>query len=244
MKKISLIILAAIPFLVCAITQARPQDSRFVEASKELEWSGATPMDFLNLLKKYRHSVVVIDPGKTPPQGWIKQEHVAQLMQVIGSIEAAAPVILRTSPYMPPGESTVGNEAMFLIEGFRKKSYPPLEASVYYFKPNQAEYRRWWIDMALQAEVNAPIGIGSAVVYENRPTRQEVTADSKSARLSAVDELWLQYDVIKMGAATTKVLVNRLTGTVEYVWSNGHQLYVKPQFIMPKAQELYDRRRG
>ena len=47
--------------------------------------------------------------------------------------------------YWPSNEtSTVGNEALFLIEGYRAGHYPPRLSSLYYFRPNRSEVRAWW----------------------------------------------------------------------------------------------------
>jgi len=242
MNRIYVIFLSAIAALLLLPAGAvlTAQESKFVEASKEIKWSKSGPMDFLDILKKNKYSIVVVDTSDKPPRDWINREDVARLMQVIESVEPAAPVISKDSPYLPSEGSTVGNEAMFLIEGFRKKSYPPLSASVYYFKPEVNQYKLWWLKMAMEAEVNSPVGAGAAV-YQNSPTRQDILADSKPAQLSVVDELLLKYDSIRQGAAVTNVLVNRITGIVEYVWAASYQSYVRPKYVMPKAQELYNR---
>ena len=64
--------------------------------------------------------------------------------------------------------------------------------------------------------------------------------DSKSAALSAADQLWLKSDAIELSRITkVKVLVNRLTNKVEYVYAPAYGRYVRPKFVMPDAQKLY-----
>jgi hypothetical protein len=66
--------------------------------------------------------------------------------------------------------------------------------------------------------------------------------DSKPAELSATDQIVLRYDTIPMGGSTVvKVLVNRITNKVEYVWSGVINRYIRPKFIMPGAQKLYNK---
>jgi hypothetical protein len=66
-------------------------------------------------------------------------------MQLIDSEEPAAPVVSPLSSYWPFNQtSTVGNEALFLIHGYRTGHYPPGLSSLYYFKPNRTEVREWW----------------------------------------------------------------------------------------------------
>jgi hypothetical protein len=66
-------------------------------------------------------------------------------MQQIDSDEPAASVVSPISSYIPFDEnSTVGNEAMFLLEGYRTGRYPPALSSLHYFHPNRTEVRSWW----------------------------------------------------------------------------------------------------
>jgi hypothetical protein len=66
-------------------------------------------------------------------------------MQQIDSDEPAASVVSPISSYIPFDEnSTVGNEAMFLLEGYRTGRYPPVLSSLHYFHPNRTEVRTWW----------------------------------------------------------------------------------------------------
>jgi hypothetical protein len=69
--------------------------------------------------------------------------------------------------------------------------------------------------------------------------------DSKAEELSMADQLYLRYDTIDINSMTkTKVLVNRLTNRVEYVFLNNCRRYVRPKFVMPDAQALYDKTRA
>ena len=38
----------------------------------------------------------------------------------------------------------MGNEALFLLEGYRTGRYPPRLCSLYYFKPDRSEVWSWW----------------------------------------------------------------------------------------------------
>jgi hypothetical protein len=38
----------------------------------------------------------------------------------------------------------VGNEALFLLEGYRTGRYPPALCSLYYFNPDRTEVQSWW----------------------------------------------------------------------------------------------------
>ena len=105
-------------------------------------FSTHTPMDFLNDLRMHPDQpVMVLDV----PDDWITLHDVALLMQEIDSPEPAAPVVSPISSYWPFNQtSTVGNEALFLIEGYRTGKYPPALCSLYYFKPDRTGVRSWW----------------------------------------------------------------------------------------------------
>jgi hypothetical protein len=102
----------------------------------------------LNDLRMHPHQPVsVLDV----PDGWITLHDAELLMQEIDSPEPAAPVVSPISSYFPFNQSsTVGNEALFLLEGYRNGKYPPALCSLYYFKPNRSEVRFWWNTSYLQ----------------------------------------------------------------------------------------------
>jgi hypothetical protein len=101
-----------------------------------------TPLDFLQELQEHPDQPVTL---LEVPVDWIQKEDIGELMKIIDSKEPAAPVVAAISSYYPFEErSTVGNEALFLIEGYRQWNYPPGLCSVYGFQPNASEVRLWW----------------------------------------------------------------------------------------------------
>ena len=108
----------------------------------DIDWSKIDPIGFIAILKEHKDGWITVGQA---PIGWIKKHHVEQLMTLIDSKDPAVPVVSIISSYLPFKErSTVGNEAMFLIEGFRKGRYPPGLCSVYGFKGDPEEYKRWY----------------------------------------------------------------------------------------------------
>lgn len=101
-----------------------------------------TPMEYLNDLRMNPHAqVMVVDV----PDDWITLHDAELLMQEIDSKDPAAPVVSPVSSYWPFNQtSTVGNEALFLLEGYRTGKYPPALCSLNYFRPDRAEMRAWW----------------------------------------------------------------------------------------------------
>ncbi|MFA5146934.1 MAG: hypothetical protein WC515_06160 [Candidatus Omnitrophota bacterium] len=90
--------------------------------------------------------------------------------------------------------------------------------------------------------VSCPSGEG-VIVTKTAPGRSDILKDSKSAEITVIDQVFLRADTIVTGAIMIKVLVNRLTNKVEYVWANGYGRYVRPEFVMPNVQELYNKTR-
>lgn len=113
-----------------------------VQLEGEIDWTKTDPLALINILKERKEGWVTVGEA---PKGWIQKEHVKELMKLIDSTEPSAPVVAVVSSYLPFKEkSTVGNEAMFLIEGFREGRYPPGICSVYGFKGDPNEYAQWW----------------------------------------------------------------------------------------------------
>lgn len=57
--------------------------------------------------------------------GWVKESDLPALIELLDSTEPCANVQSLLSSYIDGSRSTVGNEAAYLIEGFRKDRYPP-----------------------------------------------------------------------------------------------------------------------
>ena len=113
-------------------------------------WENNSPIDFLNDLKLHPNDQMTI--VEMAPKKWIKKEHVAQLINLLDSNEPAAPVISALSSFSAFGRtSTVGNEAAFLIVGYRGGGiYPPEFNSITHddgkfgFKADIEEIKQWW----------------------------------------------------------------------------------------------------
>ncbi|MGC9443477.1 MAG: hypothetical protein ACP5E9_00880 [Candidatus Methanospirareceae archaeon] len=110
---------------------------------EQLDWAGTDPFALLEILERRPDTPLVI--ASTPQPGGITEDHVRQLMYMSDSKEPAAPVVSPLSSYYPfNASSTVGNEAMLLIEELRRGRYPPALYSIYYVNGNPDELRTWW----------------------------------------------------------------------------------------------------
>lgn len=125
-----------------SITQKSETGSTYPSVYDLYYWDNYTPIEFLAELKAHPGKAVTVMPA---PDDWIKKEHVVELMKYVDSKEPAAPVVSAASSYYPFNQtSAVGNEALFLIEGYRTARYPPALCSLYYFHPDADKVKAWW----------------------------------------------------------------------------------------------------
>jgi hypothetical protein len=111
-----------------------------------------TPMEFLNDLQMHPDRPVMV---VEVPDDWITLHDAELLVQEIDSEQPAAPVVSPISSYWPDNQtSTVGNEALFLLEGYRTGKYPPAICSLYYFKPDREMVRCWWNTSGKQGPID------------------------------------------------------------------------------------------
>jgi hypothetical protein len=149
MKNKTFLILILLLFTLQLSSYAEENKQNIGEEQLESGWSAGDidlsktdPIGLMDILKENKDDWITVGQA---PEGWIKKEHVDQLIKLIDSKDIAAPVVSRISSYLPMGEkSTVGNEAMFLIQGFKEGRYPPGICSVYGFKGNPEEYKKWY----------------------------------------------------------------------------------------------------
>jgi hypothetical protein len=83
--------------------------------------------------------------------GWIRADDIPSLIEALDSKEPCRPVVMSISSYIPQ-TSTVGNEARFLIDGFRSGRYPPELASMPWPKSDYERHRfdEWVMDFKRQ----------------------------------------------------------------------------------------------
>lgn len=105
------------------------------------DFSRGTPVEFLEHLRS-------LGPGQfvtiaEPLTNWVRRENLEELVARLDSREPCAAVVQSYSSYLPR-ESTVGDEAAFLIEGFRRHRYPPELHSAVERDSRRQEILSWW----------------------------------------------------------------------------------------------------
>ena len=76
-------------------------------------------------------------------RGWLRPSDVGPILALVGSEEPCAFVVMSSASYIPPGRSTVGQEALFLLDGIRHGQYPPTLHSHAYDQKSRNALIRW-----------------------------------------------------------------------------------------------------
>jgi len=100
------------------------------------------PLDLLEILKS-RDKPTMLPPGI--PSCWISESDLPALFNLLDSNEPCAGVINMLSSRIDTSHSTVGNQAAYLIEGFRKGRYPPGLLTTEPYR-GMKELKSWWRD--------------------------------------------------------------------------------------------------
>jgi hypothetical protein len=108
---------------------------------EEFAFVGATPMQFLKYLKDNHENMTYT--VSEPVENWVREEHLPALVALLASRDACMAVVLAPSSRLRLG-STIGDEAAFLIAGFRAKKYPATLHSEPIAASERARIRAWW----------------------------------------------------------------------------------------------------
>ena len=137
-----------------------PENAELHKQDNEVfDFNTSGPEEFLEFLKKdssvspigfFIPFYTIIDP---PPDNWIKPKHIPGLINLIDSKEPCRSVMTIYSSTIPTKLSTVGDEAMFLIEGFREKRYPPWSFSSTYSPKGRESILKWWKKWSKQSNL-------------------------------------------------------------------------------------------
>jgi len=118
---------------------------QYETAEGQFDYDSRSPLEFLEYLKLKQQE----QPDNTfacvrvlgVPSSWIDESHLAELADVLDSEESCASTVSLFSSIWPMAPSTVGQEAAFLMEGFRKGRYSPAQLSS---SIDIADVKAWW----------------------------------------------------------------------------------------------------
>lgn len=110
---------------------------------KPLNLKEVYPTNFLKILEYHIEGPVMISPISADT--WPLKLCLSYLMNKIESTKECAPVLSSESLNWPKVDtSTIGREAMYMLQGFIDGKYPPTECSVTDFNPKVKYYKKWW----------------------------------------------------------------------------------------------------
>jgi len=122
------------------------------ESEKYFDWKNLGALDFLEFLRNYKFSIYTEEGTLTDwvvftewgiHDDWVKEEELPQLIELLDSTEPCANVTSSISSFLDMNPSTIGNEAAYIIMGYRAGRYPPGLNSTRP-KPDIVEIRKWW----------------------------------------------------------------------------------------------------
>lgn len=103
---------------------------------------GITPVEFLKALKMERSDTDEYI-FREPVKNWISKSDLPGLLALSNSREPCASIALATSSAWNSQGSTMGQEALFMIDGYRKGIYPPAPNSGGYSDAAAKELTDW-----------------------------------------------------------------------------------------------------
>jgi hypothetical protein len=103
---------------------------------------GSDPSKFLDVLVHGNFRGAVLTIGE-PVKNWVQEKDLPKLILLLDSPVPCAPVVLARSSFLPE-VSSIGEQAAFLILGFRAGVYPPELHSGRMAPGVKDEIRAWW----------------------------------------------------------------------------------------------------
>ncbi|ATQ73847.1 hypothetical protein CR152_04440 [Massilia violaceinigra] len=131
------------------------------------DFSRESPTGFLIFLQKNKNQKIYFI--REPVVNWVNDEHIPALIDLLDSQEQCMSVALRASSKIQMG-STVGNEAAFLISGYRAGKFPANVNSRVLSEEDKNEIRAWWRE--IQTNNIVPIsGVFNTLDLSHNPIR-------------------------------------------------------------------------
>ena len=122
--------------------QAEPIEVAASRRGDTFPWMSEGPLEFLKELRRKRPLRQYLLYGTHV--GWIRESDLEALVQLVGSREPCDHVVSSVSSRLPDSRSFVGQEALFLIEGYRTGRYPPRLHSIGFYQEKKDEILAWW----------------------------------------------------------------------------------------------------
>jgi len=110
------------------------------QAADSVDLSTLRPLQLLQLLKEGDGIGFSVGESRS---GWVREEDVPALMELLDSTEACLPLVHNKSSTIPR-RSTIGQEAALMVKGYRRGSYPPELHARPVSPEERTELMDWW----------------------------------------------------------------------------------------------------
>lgn len=133
---------------------SRPKKGESAGHGRLIDYSKHDPLQVLQILAASSREWVDVD---NPPEGWLRREHIPELMKKLDSTQPCAGIHSNRDSRAPgiggygpekKGKSTVGHEAALMIESFRHGFYPKTHAFSVDWPIDRDAIRAWWGESA------------------------------------------------------------------------------------------------
>lgn len=151
MKQRAFLVFCSMCILIGCDESPPPDDPNYATSSSQYETelghfdcNSYSPLDFLRYLQLKQRELPENAIGSVtiwPSSSWIKRNHLAPLAALLDSERPCVHVVSMLASTGPEEPSTVGQEAAFLMEGFRRGKYPPALISGFV---DIADLKAWW----------------------------------------------------------------------------------------------------
>jgi hypothetical protein len=116
------------------------------EPRLDSDWQTMRPLDLLARLRAHPTANVYTLLGRR--ERWVSEEDLPELIGLVDSRDPCPHVVSVYSSYLPRERSFVGQEALFLVEGYRQGYYPPALHSRGFYSTNRESILAWWRERA------------------------------------------------------------------------------------------------
>jgi len=130
-----------VTLLLIACSTAAPRE---VATTTAPGTNGRSPVEFLDFLATMKRRPAVYTFNRREPC-WVKRADMPDLLNRLNSIRPSLAVRMSEMSFLR-SDSTEGDEAAYMIEGFRKGSYPPSAGSSKTTKQERDALEQWWRD--------------------------------------------------------------------------------------------------
>ncbi len=126
-KALRLVVAATLSLIILLPIKSNSSKKKSVELVQPLifDFKSQSSLDFISLLIRMNMFGGACYTFKETIKGWVKREDIPVLLLLLDSNEPCANVCSQFSSHLDQTPSTVGQEVLFIINGYITGRYPP-----------------------------------------------------------------------------------------------------------------------